>query len=680
MNSMKKRIVSLMLTMLLAFLVALTPMAVNAAESGEDSWRAGNKQSEVYGKGHVEMDPADFGLKDYYEATTDKFPSHFDLRDYNLVTSVKNQGTYGTCWAHATCASLESNALMMGLGEYDLSEYQIGYFSNNIPNKQDDMIAGEGFYGNRDWISVGGYFAQAVAMLSKGYGPVSEETVPYSMIYDDLADEYAYGHNVLNFNGAYIARANNTDAIKDLLTKNGAMYISINGDYYSEYYNEDTASAYIPDFNTAGTGINHAVTLVGWDDNYSKDNFAITPPGDGAWILKNSWGEWWGKDGYYYLSYYDAAMSEDQTLCSFTVSPLEAFNNIYQYDGAQGSYTESGVRGVGMYFKIKNTESISAVKIFPQSTYDTFKPVVATVNIYSNSVSAVKPDKKKLLYTQVAYIENPGYQLIELDNPVNVYKGDRIYVEVLFDHTLYYAFDGALDWGTSGKSIASAKKNETWMLFGGSTWYDFADFYAKPYNACIKVVTRNGADNESYHRTPRLLATTFYMANNKEATINLNWRAVKDAEGYRIYRKLNAEKAYELIATVDSNTLKYEDAGLILGRPYNYRVVAFNDTKVSTAITKTLTATIKAPWIKAIKNSGYGRATITISWVKGAAKYMVYRKSGDGTFTLVGTTTKTTFEDRNLIRGVQYNYKVQAMNKKGLKSALSKDKSVVIRR
>ncbi len=80
--------------------------------------------------------------------------------------------------------------------------------------------------------------------------------------------------------------------------------------YMSEnYVNADTAAYCYPVNRTSGKIINHIVTVVGWDDNYSKNNFLSSSnvTQDGAWIIKNSWGNQKGDDGYYYLYQTDAS-------------------------------------------------------------------------------------------------------------------------------------------------------------------------------------------------------------------------------------------------------------------------------------------------------------------------------------------------------------------------------------
>ena len=80
------------------------------------------------------------------------------------------------------------------------------------------------------------------------------------------------------------------------------------------------------------TSTNHEVTIVGWDDNYAATNFhgaAGAPPGNGAFIVKNSWGTSFGDRGYFYLSYYDTSI---QDVTAFTAEPTSNYAAEYQYD------------------------------------------------------------------------------------------------------------------------------------------------------------------------------------------------------------------------------------------------------------------------------------------------------------------------------------------------------------
>ena len=109
------------------------------------------------------------------------YPTSFDLREYGLVTPVKDQGDYGICWAFASCAAMESNAIMMGFGEYDLSEYHLGYWSNNISEAQDPSMSGDGRVRD-NWYNSGGSAYMATSTLMKGYGPALEKRFPYKNI------------------------------------------------------------------------------------------------------------------------------------------------------------------------------------------------------------------------------------------------------------------------------------------------------------------------------------------------------------------------------------------------------------------------------------------------------------------------------------------------------------------
>ena len=86
---------------------------------------------------------------------------------------------------------------------------------------------------------------------------------------------------------------------------------------YDSCYNPKTyAYSY-----SGNAGVNHAVTLVGWDDNFAKENFnsSCNVTSDGAWIVRNSWGEQWGDKGYFYISY--------ENKCNYNIVAAEAVTN-----------------------------------------------------------------------------------------------------------------------------------------------------------------------------------------------------------------------------------------------------------------------------------------------------------------------------------------------------------------
>ena len=128
--------------------------------------------------------------------------------------------------------------------------------------------------------------------------------------------------------------------------------VSIMFDMSTSYYNPDTGAYCYPVRDNPVRYINHIVTVVGWDDNYSKANFKTSSKvtQDGAWIVKNSWGTDWGEDGYFYLSYQDQNISNLVTAEAVTVND-EKYPNNYFYDGS------SAISKAG----IKTGQSVAAV-------------------------------------------------------------------------------------------------------------------------------------------------------------------------------------------------------------------------------------------------------------------------------------------------------------------------------
>ena len=206
-------------------------------------------------------------------------PSSYDLRDLGLVTSVKNQSPGGDCWAFAIYAALESYLLKNENISYDFSE-------NNMKNS---MYA-NGTYGT-EW-NTGGNHIMAFAYLLRGSGPVDESLDPFDAMSTSSPEDLEISKYITGFK--YIPlRLNHLDniQIKYAILEYGALYTSI----YSSILSGNVGYSTLSNIN------NHAVAIVGWDDNYSRTNFGNAPPGDGAWIIKNSWGNYSGEGGYYYV-------------------------------------------------------------------------------------------------------------------------------------------------------------------------------------------------------------------------------------------------------------------------------------------------------------------------------------------------------------------------------------------
>ena len=100
------------------------------------------------------------------------------------------------------------------------------------------------------------------------------------------------------FTHVWIQLSNNQ--LKDALIKYGGLWVAYNAQQQAPYLNSKLQHNIIMELKRQ----NHAVLLSDGMTVTAKDNFMITPPGDGAFILKNSWGTDFGDEGYLYISYY----------------------------------------------------------------------------------------------------------------------------------------------------------------------------------------------------------------------------------------------------------------------------------------------------------------------------------------------------------------------------------------
>ncbi|MBQ8569732.1 MAG: hypothetical protein IJ446_10995 [Oscillospiraceae bacterium] len=409
----------------------------------------------------------------------DCYASYFNLYDENRVTDVKNQGNHPLCWCFAGMASAESSLITGGFADnnVDLSEKYVAWFANGAPPPESDPLYGDVIYDlGTGAYNRGGNLNYVVYVLSRGSGPVYEERVPYSTT-SALSEELRYcaDYRIMDMQNY---SPDDRASIKNALVEHGALSLS----YYSDdnlYYNKETSSYYCSNDVTT----NHAVTLIGWDDEYSADNFRTAPAGDGAWIIKNSWGTDWGDDGIFYLSYYDASIG---VVGGITMTSEDSWNNVYQYDGKRGkllpSSSELGASGANI-FTAKSDEILNGVSFWTEMAELSYR-----ISIYTDIPEGGDPTSGTLVHTQNGSEMYSGYHTVMLDDTVELSQGDRFSVVVdLFGENVKFTADSY----AACKGVSFFANYDT---TGRSAWLDTSSNSVLQCNVCIKAMTSNVSD------------------------------------------------------------------------------------------------------------------------------------------------------------------------------------------
>lgn len=433
-------------------------------------------------------------------------PDQYDLRQKGLVTEVKDQGQNETCWAFALSSVMESNALVRGYGTKDISECQVAYSLSHTVELKDDLAAGEGPECTEDWLE--GIFAQSLSSeLMRGFAIQSEQDFPYSGLRKAFPPAGISKNGMLYVDSCYSVPITETETVKRLLMENGALYLMISAGSWWDgpNFHWGTNSAYLPDYGDDYHN-DHFVAIVGWIDDYSPDNFLFTPPGKGAWIMKNSWGPNYGDNGFFFLSYYDAAINPNNCATSITVRDEKNYDKLYQYDGGVGLQTVERVTDVAINFTAGANEFITGVRIKPVgnlfSEYNyaadwSFESTDAWVRVYRGSFDGTGTEEAEPIYTQKYRVVYPDYQTIPLEKDVPLLRGENYYVKVSFDRPVFYAVDGqntafplgyrSNAWGYPGETFLRSE-NE----LGVGTWQDSTAVLQSgdTASACIKVLSK----------------------------------------------------------------------------------------------------------------------------------------------------------------------------------------------
>ncbi len=241
--------------------------------------------------------------------------SRYDLRDY-IDINIRDQKNTMLCWIYSTNSVIEANMKLKNINldaEFDVMDADKG--TTQIYNKLSSAGWGTNYEGGTSLLLLNYYVS--------GNGPKNlgsqkqeieiEDFVIFPSIYKEIKNNEIKYYNIdwatgakTEYNQMQVAKIRNQ--IKEHIKNYGAVTTSIYSEgleYYDNQVDIQSAEAFYCD--DASKIVDHAVTIIGWDDNYSRENFNSEhrPVNDGAYIVLNSWGKEFSNDGVFYISYDD---------------------------------------------------------------------------------------------------------------------------------------------------------------------------------------------------------------------------------------------------------------------------------------------------------------------------------------------------------------------------------------
>ena len=683
---MNKKYVSKILAGILAVNMIVTSSALTFAADNDSKDAYLNYQNETaymnenyHATGYRELD-------EEYQIIPDVLNDNYSYIDGTEITKaaaypstyktanlpdVRDQGSYGVCWAFSTISLIETNLIKKNLvsNDIDLSELHLVNYTYNCVN---DPLGGlEGDINKFDTsrgsvMQYGGNVEMAANSLLDWEGAVNEDVVPYTIEYvrqvenNQLDDSLAYGKDVAHVQNFYRVNTTSKEDVKKAVMDYGAVSISYwsdqSSDWSTQYYNSLTAAYYCPEGRTT----NHAVNIVGWDDDYSSDNFATKPEGNGAWIVRNSWGSEYGKDGYFYLSYYDKSIYSVGYTLEAELS--DNYNNNYQYDGAM-LYGYMGYGGSNKYsniFEAKanlgGSENIKAVSFMTGSSTN----LNYTVSVYTNLSDDTNPESGTLAAQKSGVTTYDGMYTVVLDSSVNINEGKKFSVVVEVNSnsgkTAYLAYERSMQSGKVGYwCTASVKANQSFINSPYNGWNDFSN---KSYggNFIIKAFTDNetttvDVEKVSLNKSATTLTegesetlTATITPSNATGDKTVKWSssngavAAVDSNG-----KVTAKKAGTAVITATSSNGKTAGCTVTV-KQKEIAITGISLNKSTTSLTEgeseTLTATITPSNATGDKTVKWSSSNGAVAAVDSNGK-VTAKKAGTAVITATSSNGKT---------------------------------------
>lgn len=455
------------------------------------------------------------------QVKADSLPESYSSKDLGYTTDVRQQNA-NICWAFSSLATLET--LLLKSGE------SVSHFSPehmNIWGSVEDSGIG---WQREDLVNDGGYSYIPMGYFTSWNGPLKESDFPIGSdksAYQEANDLYSPGYGVTGIK--YVTRETPMETVKSYIMENGAVVANFNADTV-QYMNSSSDGFYCGDSGISTSNLyGHAVSIVGWDDNYPKENFSTsfsgdTPQQNGAWLIKNSWGKYINTSGgYFWISYEDAWLFHSIFGPSFTISDYK------KLDGTLSIHQNETYGATAQFTYLTDENFVPADKItymnvfdFEQGEEDLDSVVFestsfgADYTVYYIPVFDGKPTQETFLWQELGSgtVDYTGYISVDT-NDFDLPEGKGA-IGITMDNTRTYEENKALaDYEYIPNSLGVCEwlaysggyyfKNqgyagESFVLyseFGVNHIYDLMDFYKEYFDDSmgatfvIKAITKN---------------------------------------------------------------------------------------------------------------------------------------------------------------------------------------------
>ncbi len=518
-------------------------------------------------------------------------PTSYNTLEYlknnkGIDISIKNQQGSSSCWAFSTASMLEMyNSIKQN---NQSSQYSTMHMDFGCSNNINGVLDLQRF--NR-YVGTGGNYQLAMAYLTNGLGGMEKSTnitTENNMEEDEFYERYNlsekanYKMNANQFNGSIDVKVDDytefpdikkekngdeityyynnpygeqveynqstlksvRDTIKEHIKEYGALtactYASNSTTERQKYFSDDYNSYYCDDQSKTP---DHAVTIIGWDDNYPVSNFKKQPANPGAYIVLNSWGDSWGNEGYYYISYDDVNI--ETMLMGITNVSEKDYDNLYQYDELGknifriGSETEPNYIYFANVFDRNNSadiEKLDNVSVSLDRTCDV--EVYVNTNIGDSLDSEDWENLRKVEVEEGTF--GAGYHTIHLKD--NIYlTQDKFIVAIKTTAVNSNSVGLALECKPEGLSenlyqlgwynYLQANNNESFVSFDGNLYMD-VNYVLKGSSTCIKAFTTNVEDSEiNVGDTYELDETKMYIYDIPTETTETEFKNELDQNG-----------------------------------------------------------------------------------------------------------------------------------------------------